>query len=154
MRLVDELIAAAVADDRAAGRLAEKQQQNLDRREAYNRLESMLDRMAGDGYLDREELDTLMREFRAQGLDTEQLQRLAEQLETQDGVSRVEVSAEKLFDLRTELADARSSTADDVFFHLEAQELLSDYKNRIEAASKVMKAEHDIYMVAIKHLVA
>lgn len=154
MRLVDELIAQAAADDRAAGQLAEKQSENLEKREAYNRLEGLIDQMSGDGYLDRGELDTLMAEFRRQGLDTSQLQKIAGQLQMQDGVERAAVSSDSLFELRTELADARATTSEDVFFHLEAQELMSDYKNRIEAASRVMKAEHEIYMVAIKHLVA
>jgi D-alanyl-D-alanine carboxypeptidase len=151
MKLVEQLIGVAADADQKMGKLADKEEKALARRQAYGRLESLFDQMAGDGQLSRQELDQLMKEFRAQGLDTATLDEVYKQLKSADGVVKVDPQLRNK--IGEQLQEAKFSTRDPSLF-FQAQDLMSTYHQSFDLASRVSKAEHEAYMTAIKHLVA
>lgn len=151
MRLVDQLVARAAGADAKAQKLADRAAGQERRREAFGRLGALFDKMAADGKLDRRELGDLMAKFRAGGLDTATLEQLYETLPSTDGAADIDAA------LRTrigdQLRDAARATEDPGFF-FEVQDVMSEYQQSMDLASRVSKAEHDAYMTAIRHMVA
>jgi signal peptidase I len=74
MKLLEQLIDDGLSAESAAGDLAAEQEQREKRGQAYQKLESTFAQMCADGNLDGKEVAQLMKEFRAQGLDTKTLQ--------------------------------------------------------------------------------
>lgn len=151
MKLFDELVARAATADAAMDELARDEEAQENKRQAYGRLQQLFGEFAGDGYLDEKELSRLMADFKAQGLDTKSLQALYQQLKTTDGTKRVAVSADLAEQIGEQLQDAKYATRDPNF-NFKAQTALNIYNQSFDAASRVQKAEHEIYMVAIRHL--
>ncbi|MFO0727918.1 MAG: hypothetical protein U1E65_29330 [Myxococcota bacterium] len=151
MKLIDELVNRAEAADSAIGDIADKEMAAENRRKAYKQLESEFDSMAQDGYLDKAELDKLMADFRAQGLDTTALQDIARDLKGRD---RVEVNTDLKDKIGNQLRDAELETRSAPSDALKTQLLMNQYQQSYDLASRVSKAENEIYMVAIRHLVA
>lgn len=151
MKLIDQLIARAAAADAAMGKLAAEGTNNERRKQAYAALERELSRMMSDGVLDQKEMGELMRSFRANGLDTSSLERLAKEMRETDGVVGVAVDSDVRAQLMDELRDARADLHDPAFV-FKAQQLTQEYQQTFDLASRVQKAEHEIYMAAIRNL--
>ncbi|MCC7383652.1 MAG: hypothetical protein IT384_17560 [Deltaproteobacteria bacterium] len=152
MKLIDELVARATAAEDRIGDLADQETKNEQRRAAYGELERMFDKAAGDGYLDQREIQDLMAAFRAQGLDTATLEKLANDLKGRDATSRIDVTGELRDQIADQLRDAKIST-NDPHFQFNVQMNMAEYQQSFDLASRVSKAEHEIYMAAIRHLV-
>lgn len=150
MKLIDQLVSRAAGDDRAMGALADQEEARLRREQAYTNLGRQFDQMAADGYIDKDELKSLMAQFRALGLDTKDLEKLADSLKNQD---RVAVTSELRNSVDDELRSAKTSGRDPNF-QFKVQALMADYNQCFEVASRVSKAEDDMYKVAIKNMVA
>ena len=153
MRLIDDLVSRAAAADAKMGQIADREEARERRRAAYAALERELDRMASDGQLDQKEIQQLMTNFRAQGLDTTTLEEMAQKLRGLDSTASVEVTGELREKLSEQLRDAKADTKDPSF-HFEAQELMNEYQQSFDLASRVSKLEHDTYMASIRNLVA
>jgi len=151
MKLIDELVAHGEAANQRAGQIADQQEAALNRRKAYNGLEKEFEQMAADGYLDKDEVGRLMAEFRELGLDTSTLAALAKDLNGRDSAGRVGVTAELRDLIGEQLSEARSGARDDGFM-FEAQRAINENHLAYDTASRVSKAENEIYMVAIRHL--
>lgn len=154
MKLIDELVARAVAAENEAGKLAEHQAGVLDRQKAYDRLEQLFEAAAADGQLSGEELENLMKSFRAAGLDTGTLEELYKELQGMDSTQGVDVENQ----LRTRIADqlhqARVATDTDPMFEFNTQRVTAEYYQSLDLAARVSKSEHDMYMTAVRNLVA
>jgi hypothetical protein len=150
MKLIDELVARAADDDKVMGQLADEEAARQAREKAYDRLAHAFDAMAEDGHLDKREIKALIAEFRAQGLDPEQLEALAHSLKDRD---RVAVTSDLRNAIADELRDARSKLQDPDF-GFKVQVLVNDYDQAFETASRVSKDEHEMYMTAVRNLVA
>lgn len=150
MKLIDELVTRAESADSQIGEIADQEMAAERRREAYKHLEQEFESMAADGYLDKGELSKLMADFRAQGLDTKALEDIAKDLRGRD---RVEVGADLRDKIGNQLRDAKIDTRDPDFA-FKTQLLMNEYQQSYDLASRVSKAENEIYMVAIRHLVA
>lgn len=153
MKLIEDLVARAAAADQAMGNMATQEEAAEARRQAYQNLERMFEQMAADGYLDENELGDLMAAFRAQGLDTKTLEELVQQLKDGDGTAGVDVTAGLRGSISDQLRDASMRTRDPSFM-FQVQMLTQEYHQSFDLASRAQKAEHDIYMTAIRHLVA
>ncbi len=151
MKLIEDLIGRAKAADDRAGQLAQREGQRLERQKAYNQLEELFNDMAADGYLDKDELKTLMKKFREAGLSTDALDKLYQQLKNTDRVAAGASIREAVGD---ELQNARTKDRADVSFQFEVQNLMTDYHQSFDLAARVQKAEHDMYMAAIQNLKA
>lgn len=156
MQLIDDLIARAAAADNAAGQLAMDQASVLARQKAYDNLQHLFDQAAADGKLSEDEVANLMRSFREAGLDTSALEEIARQFGEMDHTDAggVDVGA----DLRTKIAEqlqtAKIEAGEDPLFEFKAQKAMAQYNQSFDLAARVSKSEHDMYMVAIKNLVA
>jgi hypothetical protein len=133
MKLVEQLIGVAADADQKMGQLADKEEKSLARRKAYGRLEGLFDQMAGDGQLSRQELDQLMKEFRAQGLDTATLDEVYKQLKSADGVVKVDPQLRNK--IGEQLQEAKFSTRDPNSM-FQAQDLMSTYHQSFDLASR------------------
>ena len=69
------------------------------------------------------------------------------------GRDRVEVGADLRDKIGNQLRDAKIDTRDPDFA-FKTQLLMNEYQQSYDLASRVSKAENEIYMVAIRHLVA
>jgi hypothetical protein len=117
----------------------------------YNQLEQLLETRAADGYLDKASIDELIKDFKAQGLDTSQLQKLADELKNGD-TTKVPVSGDELNSIYMELEYAKRGNTDPLF-NYKADQLMSDFNQKYETASTVSKTENDTYMTAIRNMV-
>ncbi|MCK6547199.1 hypothetical protein L6R52_15215 [Myxococcota bacterium] len=153
MKLIEQLVARAAAADAEMGQLADQVEAQEARRKAYDKVEQMFDQMAADGYLSKDELEALKKEFRAQGLDTAALDQLARELANTDGSTRVGVTTDLRSRIYEQLQDAEYATRDPALI-FKTQELVTTYNQSFDLAGRVLKSEHEMYMTAIKHLVA
>ena len=153
MKLIEELVARAEAADKAMGELATNQEAALARKKAYQKIEQLFEQAAGDGQLDENELEELMARFRAAGLDTQTLENVYDEIKNTDATAGVDVTAELREKIAEQLFDARLDEGDPLF-EFKAQQAMATYQQSFDLASRVSKAEHDIYMVAIRNLVA
>lgn len=149
MKLLDQLVARGEMADKMMGEIADREGADEQKRAAYAALGREFDRFAADGYLDKTELDQLLKDFKAAGLDTATLDALAKELNGQGGTARV------TDDLRSKIGEQIREAkfeATDPDFAFEAQMLMSAHHQAYDLASRVSKGEHEIYMTAIKHL--
>jgi hypothetical protein len=153
MKLLEQLVQVGTEAEHEAGELAKNEEQRMKRDQAYQRLEGMFASMCADGQLDGAEIDKLMREFRAQGLDTATLQEIQKQLRNGDATSRVKVTPQMQQSIEEQLQLAEQQNQDPMAA-FKTQQLMAKHAHAWDTAARVMKAEHEIYMAAIKHLVA
>jgi hypothetical protein len=153
MKLLEQLVAVGTEAEQEAGDLAKNEEQRLKRDQAYARLEQMFGSMCADGQLDAKEIEKLMREFRAQGLDTATLQEIQKQLRNGDATSRVAVTDKMKEGIEEQLRLAEQ-TNNDPMSAFKTQQIMAKHNHAWDLASRVSKSEHEIYMAAIKHLVA
>jgi hypothetical protein len=150
MKLIDQLVGWAGQDDQMMGKLAADESAREQKQQAYGRLGDLFDQMASDGYLSKDEIQQLMAAFKAQGLDTSQLDALYHELKNQD---RVAVTGDVRTGIEDELSDAKQKCTDPDF-NFKAQWLVNDYNQNFDTATSVQKDENDMYMTAIRNLVA
>lgn len=153
MKLIEQLIGRAARADAEMGQLAARGAEAERRKMAYKGIERELERMMGDGLLTQEEMGELIRAYRAEGLDTSSLEALAAHMREHDGVVGVAVDGDDRSDLLDELRMA-GRAQDDPNFNFKAQELISEYRESFDLASRVQKSEHDMYMTAIRNMKA
>lgn len=151
MKLIDQLIAQGNAANAAAGELGEREEANLKKHQAYQALEGLFGQMCADGNLDAGELDRLFKEFKAQGLDTKTLEELKRQIMNGDGTSRVKVTSDLKSSIMEQIqfADAATHSPDAAF---QAQLIMGVHSRSWDLASRVSKAEHDMYSNAVKNM--
>lgn len=152
MKLIEELIQRAAAADHKAGTLADQAEASRERRKAYRQLEQLFERAAADGLLDRSEIDELMARFSAAGLTTKELEALRERLQLED-LATVEVDAELRNKIGAHFREAYEGTELDGH-NFEVMTTMREYHQSIDLAARVQKAEHEIYMAAIRNLKA
>ena len=143
MKLYDELVGRAGAADASMGRLAEKEMAAETKRRAIRQLDDMLTEMAADGWLDPGEVASLRAEAERLGVD----------LGLPNASGSLKADASLLDEAHMRLGRAVDANTDRGF-EFEVQRHLAEYHQSFDAASKVSKAEHEIYMAAIKNLVA
>lgn len=153
MKLVEELINRAATADAKMGRLAHQEQNAERRKKAFSNIENQLDRMMQDGVLSSEEIESAKAQFRQAGLDTSTLENLALQMQDMDGVTGVEVDSDMRLAFDEQFREAKASL-DNPWFNFQAQELVGEYKESIDLAARVQKAEHEMYMAAIRNMKA
>ncbi|MBK6685802.1 MAG: hypothetical protein IPG45_15125 [Deltaproteobacteria bacterium] len=141
MKLMEELIDRAGQADRQMYELGSQELAQDARRRGLQQLGAELDRLAADGWLESEELEQLREQAEALGVS----------LSLPTG--RTEVTPRELEELRVQI-DLAKAGAKTPGFEFEAQRLLGEYSQAFDLASRVSKAEHEIYLVAIKNLVA
>lgn len=149
MKLMDQLIARGEKADRMMGEIADREAIDEQKRMAYAAVGREFDKFASDGYLDKTELDQLLADFKAAGLDTATLEALAKELQGQDGTTRVTDDLRNAIGEQIREAEFEATNTD---FAFEAQTLMSAHHQSYDLASRVSKGEHEIYMAAIKHL--
>ena len=150
MKVIDDLLSWAAQDDKIMGQMAAEETERQTKGKAYDALQSEFEKMADDGYLDKNELNTLIAQFKAQGLDTTALNQLADSLKNTD---RVAVTSDLRNTIHDEISDKKVSLQDPDF-NFKAQVLTSDYNQDIQTVATIQKSEHDKYMTAIRNLVA
>ncbi len=153
MKLLNELFAGAVDDEKKMGELAAEGQRNLSRQKAYDRLNSTLDQMAADGYFDEGELDELKTKFREMGLDTASIEQAIQDLKDQDGTGRV-AAGDLAFELHLELSGAKSDATLGPEFNLEVQSLLDAHNQKVTTIAEIQASEQKKYMNCINNLKA
>lgn len=153
MKLIDQLLGRAAAADEQMGRLAAQGNRSEARKKATKDLEHKLQGMTQDGVLDQEEMRELLAAYRAEGLDTSTLEELARQMGALDGVVGVKVDGDVRARLSDELREA-GHQFEDPFFNFQAQQLVTEYNQSFDLASRVLKAEHEMYMAAVRNLKA
>lgn len=141
MKLMEELIDRAGQADRQMYELGTQELAQDARRRGLQQLGADLDRMAADGWLESEELEQLREQAEALGVSLSM------------PTGRTEVTPRELEELRVQI-DLAKAGAKTPGFEFEAQRLLGEYSQAYDLASRVSKAEHEIYLVAIKNLVA
>ncbi|MEQ9496905.1 MAG: hypothetical protein RIT81_08600 [Deltaproteobacteria bacterium] len=154
MKLIEELVARATAAEKKAGDLAEQQANVLARQQAYDKLQSLFDGAAADGQLSAEELESLMLGFRDAGLDTSELEKLYDDVKNMDSTQGADVTNELRNAIFDQIHEARIEADTDPFFHFNAQQVMSEHHQAMDLAARVSKAEHDMYMTAVRNLVA
>lgn len=140
MKLFDELMGRAAAADAAMADMAKRGFANEARRQAIQKLDDDLRRMASDGFLDPDEVAALSAQAEALGIDLS--------LPSKNGSRLVPGDLEGARDAIDEAYDATH----DFGFEYEVQRLVSEHQESVTAASKVSKAEHEMYMAAIRNL--
>lgn len=155
MELVDVFKQLALdAEGRMHG-LANRRLSNAERREALNKLKAKFEAMAEDGYIDPQELEELLRSLSAEGLDSQSLAALYDQLKASDSTVRAEDGSkfEEAFDdmMDEALRQAQDNEADTAF---EIQVAVSDASHYADAAGKLLTAEHKVYMNLIANMKA
>ena len=141
MKLMEELIERAGEADQQMYELGTQELAQDARRRGLQQLGVELDRMAADGWLESEELEQLRRQAEALGVSLSM------------PTGRTEATPLELEELRVQI-DLAKAGAKTPSFEFEAQRLLGEYSQAFDLASRVSKAEHEIYLVAIKNLVA
>jgi len=152
MKIVDYFKAAAGNAQRCLDALASEQESKLAAARAIAKVERRFEELAADGVLDPAEMEELRRLLRAQGIDTGALDRLWARASASDGVS-VERGSRFGDLVRTTLSGAREDMRDsaaDLSFRV--QVAANEYTHSEEAASRLMKNEHDAYMAVIKNI--
>jgi hypothetical protein len=152
--IMNELVNSAMADDAAAGEIAGAVEQRLKKREEYNKLETLLNQYGADGMLDKNELESLMAEFKRQGLDTKTLHKLLDKLKNGETAVRLDDNnSHLLLGLQLEIQNGKASTDASPMENFKIQMILASYKNKMDGASNVSKADHNIGMTIIKTMV-
>jgi len=148
MKIVDWFKSAATSAEKELDSLVSDQESKLAAARALAKAERRFEEMAADGVIDPAEMDELRRSFRAQGIDTQKI----DQLWATDGVSSDKGT--RFGDLvRATLARAKEDQKDsaaDLSFRV--QVMANEYTHSEEAASRLMKNEHDAYMAVIKNI--
>jgi hypothetical protein len=150
MAFISELVSSAEQDNQQMGQLAQSEQKNETKQEALAQLELLLQTHSADGYIDKASIDELLKDFKAQGLDTTTLQHLASELKNGD---KVPISANEVNSIYMELEWAKRGTTDPLF-NFKASQLMTDFNQKYETASTTSKVENDTYMTAIRNMVA
>ena len=155
MKLVEIFTELAGEAEENLGNLANRQEANLQRREALQQIEARFHQMAADGYIDEKEMGELMRSLSAQGLDSSSLRALFQELKGAD--SSVRGDNEKKFAdaleslIGGEIDKTRDSNSD-IQFQIQLE--TADATNYGFAASQLSKQEHQVYMHIIGNLKA
>src|SRR5687768_9251092 len=130
--IMNELVNSALADDAKAGEIAGNVEERLKQREQFNRLESMLNEYGADGMLDKKELETLLAEFKRQGLDTKALYKLMDKLKNGETAVRLdETNSHLLLGLQLEIANGKASTEATPMENFQIQMVLASYKTKM-----------------------
>ncbi len=155
MDITNYFIESATQADGELRNLAGQQLSNLERKKVLAQIESRLEEMAADGVLDEGEMKELSARFKAAGLDDRGLMQLYNELKGADASVRGD-NVKKLESLISgKIDDAENLVSDNqADLNFKIQLTMDEFTNGIDGASRLMKAEHDAYMVAIRHLVA
>ena len=135
--------------------LVDGQTQNLDRQRALNRVEERFEAMAADGIIDGDEMDELLAMMKKNGLDTDDIQKVFEDLAGEDNAVRLDESDKLEFLINTRLDNAQDeATTQHADVNFAIQMALADYTHGIESASAVQKQGDDADMAVIRNMVA
>jgi hypothetical protein len=141
MKLMEELIGRAERADREMFEIADREQAADAQRSRLDALERELGKMSADGFLDQDELAKLRAEA----------ERLGIELSLPTGATEVTGAIRDRLDIELDTAKAATRNKG---LEWDAQRLMGEYTQSFDLASRVSKAEHEMYLVAIKNLVA
>lgn len=134
--------------------LVDDQTQNLDRQRALNRVEERFDAMAADGIIDESEMDELVQMMKDNGLDTDDIQKVFEDLKGQDSAVRLDEADKLKFLIDTRIDNAQDeATTQHADLNFAVQIALADYTHGIESAAAIQKQGHDADMAVIRNMV-
>ena len=134
--------------------LLDEQTQNLDRQRAIHRVEEQFQSMAADGIIDESEMDELLAMMKSNGLETDDIQNLFEQMKGQDSSVRLDDADKLEYLITTRLDNAEdAATTQHADLNFAVQLALADYTHGIESASAIQKQGHDADMAVIRNMV-
>jgi len=134
--------------------LLDDQTKNLDRQRAINRVEERFEAMAADGIIDESEMDELLAMMKNNGLETDDIQKVFEDLKGTDSAVRLDDADKLEYLITTRLDNAEDeATTQHADLNFAVQLALADYTHGIESASAIQKQGHDADMAVIRNMV-